>query len=444
MRESVTAILVFGEEVFSIKRQNYLSAFPGYTAFPGGKVDQADRQCGDDLLGPPFDQHPSVLIAALIREVLEEIGVDLRALRECIQSVHYLGLAVTPEFNPYRFRNHYYRIVLKWIPELKLDSGESEFGRWISPLKLLQEFERGDILAVPPTIKLLRILGDNILTTEEHDLNQAYDPDKECPMIEVLWGVKQFLPLSHTFPPANRTNCFLIGDQGAPQILIDPSPKDEEEMQKLLAALASYEIDKIFLTHHHPDHHQFAPEIAKNFHIPIGMGRDTHLRICEKWGNNYFDWIEIQLHQEGDVLTSSLGQEVVVFEVPGHDEGQLAPALKGGQWMIVGDLIQSVGTVVIGHPEGDMKKYFQSLERVIALNPRVIFPSHGIALGGTDKIAQTLKHRKMRESQIVALLGKGVDDEKLIEILYQGLDDHLKKYAQKTIEAHLKKIRSEQ
>ena len=42
--------------------------------------------------------------------------------------------------------------------------------------------------------------------------------------------------------------------------------------------------------------------------------------------------------------------------------------------MIVSDLIQTVGTVVIGAPEGDMKKYFESLEKVILMNLRLSFP----------------------------------------------------------------------
>jgi len=51
------------------------------------------------------------------------------------------------------------------------------------------------------------------------------------------------------------------------------------------------------------------------------------------------------------------------------DEGQLALMPDNRAWCIVSDLIQGVGTVVIAAPEGNMKKYFESLERVIALDP---------------------------------------------------------------------------
>ena len=41
-----------------------------------------------------------------------------------------------------------------------------------------------------------------------------------------------------------------------------------------------------------------------------------------------------------------------------------------------------------------MKKYFQSMEKIINIGPDVIFPSHGIALGGVEKLKETLIKEK--------------------------------------------------
>ena len=43
MLNAVAAIFTYQQEVFWITRQTYLRAFPGYTAFPGGKVDEGDE-----------------------------------------------------------------------------------------------------------------------------------------------------------------------------------------------------------------------------------------------------------------------------------------------------------------------------------------------------------------------------------------------------------------
>ena len=65
-------------------------------------------------------------------------------------------------------------------------------------------------------------------------------------------------------------------------------------------------------------------------------------------------------------------------------------------WCLVGDLIQGVGTVVIHKPEGNMRRYFDSLQRMIDLDPEVIVPSHGLAMGTTFRLRETLRHRRQR------------------------------------------------
>ena len=107
------------------------------------------------------------------------------------------------------------------------------------------------------------------------------------------------------------------------------------------------------------------------------------------------------------------------------------------------DLFQSVGTVVVGGDEGDMAKYFSSLEKVIALNPKVIFPSHGIGLGSVHKLKKTLKHRRAREAVILEHAKKGMDVEAIFDVIYEGLEARLKIYAVATIEKHLQKLREE-
>lgn len=443
MRKAVTAIFTAQDKIFTIKRQDYLPTFPGYTAFPGGKVDKDEKTVPFE--GDFFKKFQPELIHALVRELKEEINYDLEKGIETGQvlGVHQIGNAVTPEFNPYRFDTYFFKIELKIPVDFVVDEGEAQNYGWESSKDLLEHFENGEILAVPPTIQFIQALGKNINRTEEVSLEFHWDPDSMVPMIEPVKGIKQFLPLSNTFPPANRTNCFLIGDTDGFGVLIDPSPKNEKELSKLYQSISHYQIKRIFLTHHHPDHHEYSNHMARTLNLPMKMSKDTFKRIKSNCGKDYFEGIEVKIAKEGDVITSCLGQEVVLYSVPGHDEGQLALATKNMGWMIVSDLIQTVGTVLIGEPEGDMAKYFNSLERVIKLNPKVILPSHGIAMGGTYKLQETLKHRKMRESQIVELLKDNKSSIEILGIIYKDLPENLHKYALKTIDCHIKKIQAE-
>ncbi|MBC7428738.1 MAG: MBL fold metallo-hydrolase [Bacteriovorax sp.] len=440
MKESVSAVFTTQDQIFFIKRQNYLSVFPGYYATPGGKVDATDSTVALPHAVWPLHMKPEVL-HALIREVQEELNYDLlEGIKNGeVLRIDDIGVAITPEFNPYRFKNYYVKILMSHPVEFNIDLNEVEFGEWNTPTNLLNRYYAGGVLAVPPAIILLKTFEKNPAHSTPIEMTLPHDPETEVPMIESIFGVRQLLPLSHTFPPANRTNSFIIGDDDGPKYLIDPSPRDEAELAKFLKSVDKIGFDRILITHHHPDHYEFSREIALKYNSPVEMSEFTYDII----GPEYFKGIVVVLRKEGDVLTKSLGHDVRVYEVPGHDEGQLALAPDNMSWFLAGDLIQTIGTVVIGGPEGDMQKYFNSLRRVIELNPKNIIPSHGIIIGGTNKIIQTLEHRQEREDQIVELLKMGRSLQEILDVIYVGLKPELLPYALKTIEAHITKIHNE-
>lgn len=440
--DAVSIVLTCGNEIFAIQRQYFLRAFPGYWAFPGGKVEIDDETF--------FLNHPLTvgleqrLFGAAVREGKEELGIDLREeiTQGRVERIDYLGLAVTPDFNPYRFATYFYRFNFNQKVAFEIDHNEARLAKWMSAEALLQQYNLGNVLAVPPVIKVIETLGRDPDVKTIPDLNFSYDAERVVPCIESLKGVKQLMPLSHTLPPATRTNAFLIGDGGGPRILVDPSPQDDQEYQRLKQTLASYGFDQIMLTHHHPDHHERSTQLAREFNTPMLMSADTHQRLLKK-NPDYFNGINTVFLKEGQVLTRWLERDVVVYEIPGHDEGQLALAASDMSWFIAGDLFQGVGTVVVGGEEGDMSKYFKTLEKVILLNPKVLFPSHGIGLGGTSILERTLEHRRVRENQILVMHQQGHSGQQMLEIIYAGISKDLWPYALENIKKHLVKLKQD-
>ncbi len=439
--DAVSIVITCGNEIFAIQRQNFLKAFPGYWAFPGGKVEADDARfyLEHDLTK---NIEPR-LFGAGIREGKEELGVDLsqELLNGNVERIDSLGLAVTPDFNPFRFATYFYRFHLKFKCDFVIDHNEAKVAQWMSAADLLKNYDIGHILAVPPVIKVIENLGRDPMVKKIEDLNFSFDQEHYVPFIESLKSVRQLMPLSNTLPPATRTNAFLIGDNG-PKILLDPSPKDESEYSKLKNTLHQFGVDQILLTHHHPDHHEQSVKLAKELKVPMLMSRDTYDRLSNKI-QNYFENVEIRLLKEGDVLTEWLGRKVTVYEVPGHDEGQIAIAPDDMSWFIAGDLFQGVGTVVIGDSEGDMTKYFNTLERIISLNPKVLFPSHGIGLGGVNILETTLEHRRLREKQVLHFYQEGLSEDEMLLRIYEKVDERLWPFARKNIQKHLEKLRKE-
>jgi endoribonuclease LACTB2 len=440
IHDAVTAVLTHGDALLMTRRQPHLHAFPGYWAFPGGKVDRTESDA--PLATPPLAAHPPRLMHALVRELREELALDLPAEIAAgrVRRLVALGEVTTPPFAPARFRTWFYRIDFTERPPLTPDAGECAEIAWEPAALLSQRFARGQMLMVPPTRMVMERLLADIDADHVPAFDKHHDADVEVPWIEAIAGLRILAVRSNTLPPADRTNAFLFGDER--RVLVDPSPGDARELDKLCALLDEMPFDEVFLTHHHPDHREFADDIARRYRVPIGMSADTRARIGAR-APGFLRDLEVKTYADGDLLTQWLGQPVRLHAVPGHDEGQLAVMPDGREWCIVSDLIQGVGTVVVGGPEGNMRKYFASLQRVIDDDPMVVIPSHGMALGTTFRIRETLAHRKKREQQVLDLHAAGKSPDEMLPIVYVGIDPRLLPLARINIESHLTKLREE-
>lgn len=446
IREAVTVALLHGDQLLLTQRSPRLKAFPGYHAFPGGKVDPADH--GAELTSPLFEGHPTRLLRALARELHEEVGFDLFQAAEAgaVHSVHCLGEATTPEFAPVRFRTWFYKVTLapdQPLPEVSHEPGELAGCDWRPVKEWWARYESGYLLVAPPTRTVLQTLAREIETTLLDALNLDFDPTRETPWVEPVAGLRILLVRSNTLPPAVHTNVFWFGGDGHPRVLVDPSPANRGEFDRLCSRVSEWGVDLVFLTHHHPDHREYADELARRFRVPIGISEDSEQRIRARAGSDFFIGTDVRRYSEGDVLTHWLGEPVRLLSVPGHDEGQLAPMPESRRWCIVGDLIQGVGTVVIAPPEGNMRKYFSSLERIIELDPSVILPSHGLALGTTHYLKAALAHRIEREQVIGRLHRSGRTEDEILGDVYRDVDPRLLPLARLNIRSHLDKLRED-
>lgn len=443
LHESVSAVFLSRGRVFAVERQPFLHAFPGYHSFPGGKIDQSDKS--STLDAALFEGMVPLHFSALCREIREELDFDLEtAIRAGpVSGISPYAMAVAPRFAPVRFKTWFFRIDLQEPCEFKWTSEEFVAGYWTTPAELLEEYESGCALMVPPTRWVLEGLVQNPDARELGDITARYDETRFIPELSLLHGIHMLPVPSATLPPAQRTNAFLLGDENASRVLIDPSPESDAVFQRLLKTLADEPLNSLFLTHHHADHHQYANRLARTRDLPVLLSPDSYRRIVEKWGQDYFSGITVRLQREGDVLTSWHGEPVRVYQIPGHDEGHLGLAPDSMAWFLVGDLIQGIGTVVISAPEGDMAKYFSTLERVIGLAPRVIIPSHGIPMRGTHRLEETLAHRRERETAVTRLHGEGKTPREMVSELYRDVDSRLHPYALRNVRSHLKKLREE-
>lgn len=228
------------------------------------------------------------------------------------------------------------------------------------------------------------------------------------------------------------TNQYLLGD-----LQIDAACLDDENTARLSAAGVRPQM--LVLTHLHPDHAAGAPALRARTRVPIAV-HGSHAGSTVGSSRLAPD----RLLADGDEIRWAHGRLVVVH-TPGHESGHCCFWEPERRWLFTGDTVLSVGTTVIAHPDGDMRAYLDSLERLRALAPAVIFPGHGPPAGEPIALLDRyLAHRRMRESQILEAVAAGVGRvEALVAHCYPELDPALHWAAALTVRAHLEKLRIE-
>jgi glyoxylase-like metal-dependent hydrolase (beta-lactamase superfamily II) len=234
------------------------------------------------------------------------------------------------------------------------------------------------------------------------------------------------------------TGVYLVGN-GKEVAVIDPGPDQPQHFKALMAAIGPRKVSHILVTHTHRDHSPAAAALKKETGAKTyGYGpHATHDSQVEEGGDR--DFIPDVEIRDGDTIGSDGATFECVF-TPGHTSNHMCYALKEEAALFTGDHVMGWSTTVIAPPDGDMGAYLNSLQKLIAREDRIFYPTHGSPITKPRGFVRAmLAHRRMREKQIARALKQGRDTPvSLVEALYPELAPSLRHAAQLTVEAHLK------
>ena len=216
------------------------------------------------------------------------------------------------------------------------------------------------------------------------------------------------------------TNTWIV-DAGPVAIVIDPGPDDDAHLDAIEKRLGSTSVGVVLVTHSHPDHLPLAERLA-------ARNRAAVKRYPE-------------LGDEDVVRVGNLN--VTALHTPGHSADHLSFWLDADRVLFTGDLVLGRGSSMVTFPEGDVAAYLRSLERLEALQPRMLFPGHWDPV--TDamaKLEEYRTHRLAREAQVLAELkrGRGTAHDLTRRVYGTELGGELFRAAEMTLRAHLKKL----
>jgi glyoxylase-like metal-dependent hydrolase (beta-lactamase superfamily II) len=231
------------------------------------------------------------------------------------------------------------------------------------------------------------------------------------------------------------TNTYLIGINKV--TVLDPGPAIEEHIEAI--SRCSGEIERIVVTHTHPDHSPGVKLLQEYFQVPA-YGLITE---SSKGQDLTFNPDSLLEH---DQVISVDGSRLKVIHTPGHASNHLCYLLEEEGMIFTGDHIMNGSTVVISPPDGNMKHYLESLEMLKNYNLKTIAPGHGEVLNDPHTVTKwIINHRLDREDKVLRViksLGQG-DANSLVEEVYDDVSPSLFPIAKWSLEAHLIKLKED-
>jgi glyoxylase-like metal-dependent hydrolase (beta-lactamase superfamily II) len=241
--------------------------------------------------------------------------------------------------------------------------------------------------------------------------------------------------------------CTYVVGHGAVSV-IDPGPSDQHHLQALLAALNGETVARIVVTHTHRDHSPGAIALRAATGAPIvgcapyRPGPPTpaiDLRASDASHDLHYEPDRVLADGEG---VTGEGYDLIAVATPGHASNHMAYALPQEKTLFSGDHVMAWSTTVVAPPDGSMRAYMASLDKLQLRDEDVYWPGHGGPVRNPRRFVKALaQHRRHRESAILRRLGEGdTGVDTLVARLYSDLAPSLKGAAALSILAHLQDL----
>ncbi|HEV7478253.1 MAG TPA: MBL fold metallo-hydrolase [Burkholderiales bacterium] len=387
--------------------------------------------------------------------------------------IAYYGHWITAPGRSRRFDTRFFVAQAPEGQEGSHDATETVQHVWIRPEDALKRGEKGEIELVPATQTTLRDVGrfdeprlafEYARDQPEIEVNRAcWAQGKDGPKLfrradpqyfEIHWtdpqetgqtgyeliaGIPKRLDARVTRLIAPNpgvmtgpgTNTYLVGEQDL--AVIDPGPDIDSHVERIVAE-GNGRIRWILCSHTHLDH---SPAAAK---LKAATGAMLLGRAAPAGQDATF--VPDRVVNDGERLYLG-GVGLRAIHTPGHASNHLCYLMEDSRMLFTGDHVMQGSTVVINPPDGDMRQYFASLERLLAEDLAVLAPGHGYLIGSPHKeLRRLIAHRLAREKKVLAAIGKlrAASLEELLPLVYDDVPARIHGVAARSLTAHLDKL----
>jgi len=245
------------------------------------------------------------------------------------------------------------------------------------------------------------------------------------------------------------TGTYVVGrpEAGSAVAVLDPGPLDEAHFKALMATVEGRRVSHVLVTHTHRDHAPLSRALAQRTGAKIlaarPLAQETHASgpLDEEEDGDFSPDVVLS---GGEVIEGE-GWTLEAIFTPGHASNHMAFALREENALFSGDHVMGWSTTVVAPPDGDMRDYMDSLERVMARSFSTIWPTHGPPITEVAPFLDAYRaHRLEREAQILGRIAGGDRTiAQIVPVLYAGVDQRLWPAASLSVLAHLIKLAAE-
>ena len=242
------------------------------------------------------------------------------------------------------------------------------------------------------------------------------------------------------------TNTYLIGARKV--VVVDPGPALEDHIDTILRAIDGSELEAILVSHTHMDHSPGARLLQKRTGAPIvGCGPHRAARALKEDEINPLDSSGDKDHapdrqlRDGDIFDAS-EVSIATIETPGHTANHLCFSIVGDDALLSADHVMGWSTSIVAPPDGSMRDYMASIEKLLARPEQTYHPGHGGHIENAHAYVTDLKqHRIRREQSILSeISGSERSVPEIVATLYATVDPSLHPAAALSVFAHLEDL----
>ncbi|MFN8507472.1 MAG: MBL fold metallo-hydrolase [Dehalococcoidia bacterium] len=205
-----------------------------------------------------------------------------------------------------------------------------------------------------------------------------------------------------------------------------------------LAAVEKTEIALAGITHHHGDHSGNLKWVREELHAEIVTAKDAVPLLKGRLPRT-----GVRTFAPDTVIDLDGGINVRVIKTPGHSTDSICYYIENEGVLFSGDTLLGSSTTTVG----DLGAYRRSLKTLLELpNLKVICPGHGpLVHDPRERLQQYVRHRDMREQQILGILNGGgaFSSWDIMLQLYPDIDKRLRRAADNNVRSHLRQLEDE-